>query len=76
MMYIHAQFQGKGVASALLSHLESVAHCLGVQDLYTEASITARSFFERRGFQLIARQIVSTRGQDFVNYRMRKLLNT
>ena len=76
MMYVHPRCQGKGVASALLSHLESVARGLGIQELYTEASITARLFFERRGFQLIEQQVVSTRGQNFINYRMKKLLNT
>ena len=76
MMYVHPRCQGKGVASALLSHLESVARSLGIQELYTEASITARFFFERRGFQLVEQQIVSTRGQNFINFRMKKLLNT
>jgi len=76
MMYVHPRCQGKGVASALLSHLESVARSLGIQELYTEASITARLFFERRGFQLVEQQIVSTRGQNFINFRMKKLLNT
>ena len=76
MMYVHARCQGKGVASALLSHLESVARGLGIQELYTEASITARLFFERRGFRLIEQRVVSTRGQNFINYRMKKLLNT
>jgi putative acetyltransferase len=76
MMYVHAQCQGKGIASALLSHVESVARGLGIHELHTESSITARWFFERRGFQLISQQIVSMRGQKFVNYRMKKLLNT
>ena len=43
-MYVHAQYQGKNVASALLAHLESVARSLGIQELYTEASVTARMF--------------------------------
>jgi putative acetyltransferase len=76
MMYVHPRCQGKGVASVLLSHLESVARGLGIQELYTEASITARLFFERRGFQQIEQQVVSTRGQSFINYRMKKMLNT
>jgi GNAT superfamily N-acetyltransferase len=76
MMYVHARCQGKGVASALLSHLELVARSMGIQELYTEASITARLFFERRGFQLVEQQIVSIRGQNFINFRMKKRLNT
>jgi putative acetyltransferase len=76
MMYVHPRCQGKGVASALLSHLELIARGLGIRELYTEASITARLFFERRGFQLVEQQVVSTRGQNFINFRMKKLLNT
>jgi len=74
MMYVHAEFQGRGVASTLLSHLEAAAHHEGLKLIYTEASITARAFFERRGFELIAQQLVSTRGQEFINFRMRKSL--
>ncbi len=76
MMYVHARCQGKGVASALLSHLESVARSMGIQELYTEASITARLFFERRGFQLVEQQLASIRGQNFINFRMKKRLNS
>ena len=35
---------------------------------------TARAFFERRGFRMIAPQRVSMRGQEFINYRMEKAL--
>ncbi len=76
MMYVHPRCQGKGVASALLSHLESVARSMGIQELYTEASITARLFFERRGFQLVEQQLASIRGQNFINFRMKKRLNS
>ena len=39
-----------------------------------EASITARPFFESRGFVALARQVVSLRGIDFVNDRMERRL--
>jgi putative acetyltransferase len=74
MMYAHPAYQGRGVATALLEHVEAAARQSGLARLYTEASITARPFFERRGFQVIAAQTASTRGQDFVNYRMEKHL--
>jgi putative acetyltransferase len=74
MMYVHPEHQGKGIASALLEHVEQFAHRHGLARLYTEASITARPYFEHRGFRLIASQVVSARGQDFINYRMEKQL--
>jgi putative acetyltransferase len=74
MMYVDARYQGRGIASALLTHAESAAREWGVVQFFTEASITARTFFERRGFELIAPQVVSRRGQEFINYRMVKSL--
>jgi len=74
MMYVHPAHQLRGVASALLRQLESAARELGAQRLHTEASLTARPFFERRGFLLIAEQTVTLRGQPFVNFRMAKPL--
>lgn len=74
MMYVHPAHQRQGVASALLRQLESHAKEWGATRLDTEASITARPFFEHRGFSLIAEQTVDLRGQRFVNFRMEKPL--
>ncbi|MBM3548079.1 MAG: GNAT family N-acetyltransferase [Alphaproteobacteria bacterium] len=74
MMYVHPDHQGRGVANALMKTVESEAARLGLGRLYTEASITAKPFFERKGFRVIAPQTVSLRGMDFINYRMEKPL--
>ena len=74
MMYVHPDHQGKGIATGLLKTVESEAARLGLGRLYTEASITAKPFFERKGFHVIAPQTVSLRGMDFLNYRMEKRL--
>ncbi len=74
MMYVHPAHQRRGVATALLAELEDKAREEGAERLFTDASITARSFFERRGFVLIAPQTVALRGQPFVNFRMEKPL--
>lgn len=74
MLYVHPAHQRQGVATALLEHLELAARGLGARRLRTEASITARPFFERRGFRLVAEQTVAVRGQSFINYRMEKQL--
>lgn len=75
MLYVHAGHQAKGVARALLAHIENVAMRRSLDRLYTEASITARTAFERRGFQIIVEQTVTVRGEAFVNYRMEKSLS-
>ena len=58
----------------LLSEIEQEARRLNLSQIFTEASITARPFFERHGFVLVARQEVHRRGETFINYRMAKPL--
>jgi GNAT superfamily N-acetyltransferase len=72
-LYAHAQHQRQGVGTALLAALEGKARELGVTRLFTEASITARPFFHRRGFAGLE-QLVACRGEWFINYRMEKNL--
>jgi len=74
-MYVHADYQGLGVANALLRQVEAAAESQGLDRLYSEVSITARPFFERRGFRVVMPQTVIARGQQFKNYQMEKLLN-
>lgn len=72
MMFVHPEFQGVGVATRLLRRVEEEALRLGYGRIYTEASRTARPFFERRGFRMVARQIVEKRGQSLENFLMEK----
>jgi DNA-binding transcriptional LysR family regulator/N-acetylglutamate synthase-like GNAT family acetyltransferase len=74
MLYCHKDHQGEGVGSALLAGLERMARDLGLAQLGTDASLTARPFFEARGFQVIGRQEVELRGQCLVNFAMTKSL--
>lgn len=76
MMFVHAEWQGRGVASALLQHILDCAKKQEVKRLYTEASITARPFFERQGFRIVTSQEVELRGQKFQNFKMEKILGT
>lgn len=73
-LFVHQDFQGKGIASALYKQVERVARKKGMHILKTEASITARGFFEKCGFALLTETRKSLRGQEFINYRMEKIL--
>lgn len=73
MMFVHPEFQGLGVASSLLSRVELEALRVSFKRIYTEASRTARPFFESKGFRVITRQTVEKRGQSLENFRMEKL---
>src|SRR5262249_34566750 len=67
-VYVHADYQREGIASALLEEVEKEAIARGATCLSTEASITAQPFFEKRGFETVAAQNVEYRGQTFRNY--------
>jgi len=71
-LYVHAEHQGRGIASALLQRLEEEAIARGADYLWTEASITAKPFFAKHGFEVIVAQEVEYQGAMFRNYRMRK----
>jgi putative acetyltransferase len=73
-MYVHPEHEGRGIASALLSCLEEAARRQGLGRIFTEASITARPFFEKRGFKVLTSQVVEFRAEKFTNFRMEKLL--
>ncbi len=70
--YCHAEYQRMDVGTQLLNQIQSTAKNLGVQKLFTEASITAKQFFERQGFRVITAQEVERRGMKFINYVMEK----
>ncbi|MCQ6560986.1 GNAT family N-acetyltransferase [Paenibacillus mendelii] len=73
-LYVHKEFQGQGIASALVKRLESDARRLGLTEIDTEASITAKPFFQRHGYQMIQPQTLERRGVQLVNYKMIKHL--
>jgi len=75
MMYVHPAHQRMGVASVLLERVETAAREQGLSRIFTEASITARPFFQRRGFRLLSAQVVELRGQRLANFKMEKLLS-
>lgn len=68
-LYVHAFYQGQGVATALLRLLE--AQCPAAL-LYTHASITARPFFERRDYHMVRPRQVSRFGVLLSNFVMEK----
>ncbi len=74
--YCAYDWQGRGVGSALLDAIEREAARMGVTRLFTEASITARGFFEKKGFSVECEQTVSLRGEQFTNFAMSKRIGS
>jgi putative acetyltransferase len=73
-VYVSADHQRQGIGRALLAAVVAEARQIGVAQLFTEASITARPFFEAQTFVVLAPQVVTVRGVDFLNYRMGRVL--
>ncbi len=73
-LYVHKDYQGKGIASNLLHNLEMIAREHSIAELLTDASITAKPFFELNGFTVCKEQNKLFGGMHFINYLMRKKL--
>ena len=68
-LYVHRDYQGRGIASAICGELER--GCTAAV-LTTHASITARPFFEARGYRVVREQQVERFGVKLTNYVMEK----
>lgn len=68
-LYVHRDYQGQGVASAICDILET--HFV-VEHITTHASITAKGFFLSRGYKIIKEQQVERKGIKLINYVMKK----
>lgn len=73
-MFIHKDFQGKGVATLLLNEIERYAVAAGITRITSEVSITARSFFEKRGYIVEVEQKRRANQLSLTNYWMAKSL--
>lgn len=67
-LYVRWDRQGQGVARELCDRLEQVAP----GTVTTHASITARPFFEARGYQVVRQQQVERQGVALTNFVMKK----
>lgn len=68
-LYVHKDRQGLGIATALCDRLE---RAVDAPVLTTHASITARPFFEGRGYRVLREQRVERHGVRMTNYVMEK----
>ena len=68
-LYVHKDYQGRGIASAICDKLEQFATG---KLITTHASITAKPFFIHRGYRVVKEQSVIRHGISLVNYVMEK----
>lgn len=71
-MFVHKDWQGKGVATLLLSEVEKIARRYGVHKISVEVSVTARPFFEKHGYKVVKEQKAKANRLYLTNYVMEK----
>lgn len=67
-LYVHSMYQKKGIAAAICDRLESKVQ----ENIVTHASITAKPFFEKRGYKAVKQQQVERQGIFLTNFIMTK----
>ncbi len=72
--YVHHHWQRKGVGRALMKKIFETAEKLGLGELTSDVSITAKPFFESHGFIVVMPQEVTVRGVVFRNFKMHNSL--
>jgi putative acetyltransferase len=70
--YIHKDFQRQGIADKLLIELELEAKNQHSKIITSDISITAKPFFEKRGFVAKAEQKNIRLNATLINYKMEK----
>jgi len=70
-LFVHAEFQHRGTASAICTQLESAVQTGRV---FTHSSLTARPFFESRGYTVLSEELALRHGVELEYFVMEKIL--
>lgn len=71
-MFVHKDFQGEGIATMLLDEIEQYAITNGIMRITSEVSLTARPFFEKKGYIVEEEQKRKANQLSLTNFWMAK----
>lgn len=71
-LYVHKDYQNQGIATVICNELEQGVRA---DKITTHASVTAKPFFERRGYKVVREQQVIRGGIPLTNFVMEKQLH-
>ena len=71
-MFVHNDFQGEGIATILLNEIEQYAITNGIMRITSEVSLTARPFFEKKGYIVEEEQKRKANQLSLTNFWMAK----
>lgn len=74
MLFTDPAFARRGVAALLYGQAERSLAAAGINELFTEASLVARPFFEKQGFRVTEEQLAERGGVSLRRFAMRKAL--
>lgn len=74
-LFVHKDFQRQGIACLIECEIKKYAKEKNIAILTTEASITAKPFFEKCGYRVIKQQNIEREGQILINFLMKKQLH-
>ncbi|WP_285014635.1 GNAT family N-acetyltransferase [Lactococcus garvieae] len=69
-LYVDKDYQKRGVGHLLANQIEQYCKEEGAEIISVDVSLTARPFFEKRGYEILEQQIVLRHNQYLKNYKM------
>jgi ribosomal protein S18 acetylase RimI-like enzyme len=67
-VFVHPEFQGKGIGSLLMRELEALAVEKGNHEAVLDVSLPSRPFYERLGYRIIAEKSIDVGEGEILRY--------
>lgn len=74
-LFVHKNYQRKGIADSLYENIENEARRQNQFSLTSNVSKTARPFFEKVGFEVTKEQTVVRQNVELTNFKIEKKIN-
>ncbi len=74
VLYVHKEYLRQGIADKLYADIESKALSINCKTIIVDASITAKPFFIKQGFEIVKENKNLIKGIEIINYNMKKKL--
>jgi len=73
-IYVHPDYQGQGIATKLLDKVESHASENGLDKLWCHSTVTAKKFYQNKGYEILKPKMYETSGEELKVFKMKKAL--
>ena len=71
-LYVHNDYQRKGIGYLLLKKLEKAARQKGIRRFFCYSTITAKDFYKKHGYRIIQKTKHSIKNQKLTVYKMER----